>query len=179
MVIAFELTNIDVAEADRVAVVLEDDGAFGFMGLVSGECFEGDGAEDGGVVADQDAVMEYGEVGWGFEGVVLFKMWGFEDDVISLPIAGLAGGIDEKVSLTINGVGIGEIMLGVEDLDFVTAKHHDAAIASALAFTFWGVGRREFKVELAISEDVAGDCGAARNDHRAILAFAGGGLAAV
>src|SRR5579875_2461190 len=67
LIVALDLTDPDVAEADGVAVILQHDGAFGPVGAVGGAGAIGHGAEVGRVVVDKDAVVQHGGIGRRFE----------------------------------------------------------------------------------------------------------------
>ncbi len=165
----------DVAVADGVAVVLEDEG-----------CFFGDPVEfgggggfsfDGGMVVDEDAVMEDCEgaggrlaIGVGFGGV--------EDDIVGLPLAGFEAGVYERGFIAVEGAGltivVGGILVGVEDLDFVSALEVDSAVATSLAFAFDLFGGGPFHVELAVAEFLFSDEAAGSiDDHGAVFEFPG------
>src|SRR5688572_30283268 len=112
----------DVAEADGIAVVLEDERAF------FGDTAEGGGgggaSTDGGMVLHENAVVENGKAtGDDFAIGGFFR--GAKDDVVGLPFAGLAGGVHERGGVAVKCAGlsvrIGFVLIRVEHLDFVAA----------------------------------------------------------
>lgn len=150
----------DVAVADGVAVVLEFEGAGVWEGVgVVGEGHVAGGADGLDVVLDEDAVEEDGEVGGGFDFAV-FEDGFVEDDVVDLPLAGGAGGVNEGGKLAVeragDAVGVAFVFVGVEDLAFVEAHEEDAGVTAALAAAFLGAVVLPFDVDLAVAVGVFG-----------------------
>ena len=79
-----------------------------------------------------------------------------EDDVVGLPLARRARGVDQRRVLAVDraapAVGVGRVLIAVEDLDLVAAEEEDAAVAAALAVAFDVLGRGELEVELEVAE---------------------------
>src|SRR5262245_41810710 len=63
----------DVAELHRVAVLLEQDGSLRTVGLVGRACPVGHRAEQGGVVVDDDTVVEHGRIRGRLERAVVIE----------------------------------------------------------------------------------------------------------
>src|SRR5688500_12225719 len=123
-VVALGLADPDVAEADGVAVLVQLDRALGAAGLVVvAEVLVAGGAEELGLVVDQDAVVEDGGAGFAGDLAAFVPARAFEDDVVGLPLAGRARGVDHGRVLAVHragaAVGVGLVLVGVEDLDLV------------------------------------------------------------
>ena len=91
--------NPDIAVADRIAVVLEDDGAserrveLGHAAvIIARQLAMNGGSQDGFAVVQQHAVQEDGDVG-GLGDLFVVDEGRFKDDVVSLPLAGLTRGV--------------------------------------------------------------------------------------
>ena len=134
-------------------MVLEVEGAFFDQAAQGGG---GGGLRaDGDVVLDENAVVQDGE-GTVAHGAVRGFLGGAKDDVVGLPFARLATGVDQRGAVAVEraalAVGIGLVLVAVQDLDLVAAHQIDAAIAPALAAAFDGGGRRPLDVHLAVRE---------------------------
>ena len=105
------------------------------------------------VVLDEDAVVEDGERGLSRDLAVLIEERAMIDDVIALPLARLAAGVDQRHGTAVQrpalAVRIGLVLIGIEDLDLVLALEEHAAVAAALAGALHLRGRRELDVQLA------------------------------
>jgi len=149
-----EFTDPDVAEADRVVVVLQRQRKFISVGLVG---FAGDGwALNFDIVLHEYAVVKDGDAAEADEFSILIEARGMENDVVGLPLTGLPRGVDERRILAVDGgglaVGVSLVIEGIEDLNFVHAHQEDAAIAAILILPFGWRGRGEFNVKLHIAE---------------------------
>ena len=110
-------------------------------------------------VVHHHAVEEDREIGR-LDELFAFETGRFENDVVDVPLAGLAGGIGERRPLAVNPaglpIGIGGVVDGVQHLNLVAAHQQHAAIAAALAGAA-NIGRLgPLHVELAIAEFLAG-----------------------
>jgi hypothetical protein len=83
---------------------------------------------------------------------------------VGLPLAGGAAGVDEGDVLLVDSaalaVGVGFVLVGVENLELVAAVDVDAAVAAVLAFA-GGDGLHELDVDLGgaegfLRDDIAG-----------------------
>lgn len=77
------------------------------------------------------------------------ETWGDENYVVGLPFARLAGGVGERWVLFVDRaqltVGIGFVLVGVEDLSFVAiVSEKESAIAASLAVSSVGLRCAEF-----------------------------------
>jgi hypothetical protein len=133
------------------------------------------------VILDKDAVVKDSDVGRAGKFAV-FELGSMEDDVVGLPLSWLAAGINERGILTIDGaghsVGIGWVLIGIENLNFVEAHQKDAAVAASLVFALNQFGGGPFDMELAGAEGLFGlNVAGAREDFDiAVFEFPGGGL---
>jgi hypothetical protein len=93
-----------------------------------------------------------------------------EIDVIGLPVAGRAHGVGERRELAVErrrlAVGVGLVVVEIQDLDLVALHQEHAAVAASLAVALDLGRRRPLDVQLHVAEalprpDVAG----ARLDH--------------
>src|SRR5277367_2599810 len=88
-------------------------------------------------------------------------MRGGVNDVVSLPLARRARGVDQRRILAINSGGasvrVGPVIVGIEHLDFVTSHaEKDAAVSTALSIAVrrgWG---GPFDMKLAVPEVLQG-----------------------
>ena len=84
--------NPDIAKADRVSVILENERSLGGgAGEVGGGGFF---ADNRSVVLDENAVVKDGERAGSYAGSVFGRLGRDENDVVALPLAGLSGGVD-------------------------------------------------------------------------------------
>jgi len=105
-----------------------------------------------------------------------------KDDVIGLPLSGRSAGVDERGILAIDGaghsVGIGGVLIGIENLNFVEAHQKNAAVAASLVFALDQFGCGPFDMELAGAEGLSGlNVAGAREDfYVAVSELPGSGL---
>src|SRR5258706_15100313 len=89
-----------------------------------------------GVILSNHAVMEYRDGAGDIDLAVLEARRGV-NDVVDLPLAGRPASIDERRRLSIDrsglAIGISQIVIAIENLDFIQAHQEDAAIAASLA----------------------------------------------
>jgi hypothetical protein len=92
----------------------------------------------------------------------------FENQIVGLPFAGWAGGVDEWWLLAVErgglAIGAGGVVVGVEDLHLVEEVDEEAAVATALAGTGYGGGRGKLELGLEVGElisraDATGNAG--------------------
>lgn len=74
-------------------------------GAVFGFAFVSGGAFDFEVVLHEYTVVEDGD-GGGFDDLAIFEDGAVEDDVVGLPFAGFASGVDEWWVLAVDGTGL-------------------------------------------------------------------------
>src|ERR1044072_6960400 len=120
----------DVAVTDRIAVVLEFERQLVGVGLVGRPRLIGRWADQLEIVLDQHAVEQHRHPRRTLERAVGFEMRAVEDDVVGLPLARPARWIYERRILTVHGagltVGIGVVLIGIEDLQLVNPHQEDA-----------------------------------------------------
>ena len=156
LIIALDRADPDVAEPNRVAMILKQDRPLGTMRPVVGQRTVCHGADQGRVIVYDDTVVEYSCVRGRLERAVCLEAGGREQDVIGLPLSWLARRIDQWWVLSINrrgmAVGIGQVIERVKDLNLIPPKEHDAAIAPTLVPTYRRNRGGEFEMELAIAK---------------------------
>src|SRR5262245_3682020 len=100
--------------------------------------FVGGRSEDFRVILNQDAVLQDSERAFFLHSAVVTEDRRVVDDVVGLPFAGFATGVDQRRVLFINraglSVGIGLVVVRIEHLKFVTALQEDATVSAPLAF---------------------------------------------
>src|SRR5262249_13733424 len=113
------------------------------------------------VVLNEYAIMEHSEADRGEEFLRCIKPGRGVDDVIGLPLARRKADIGQRRVLSVNSasgtIGIGCVLERIHHLDFVTIepKKH-TAVAAPLTFTFGGIWRSPFNVQLAIAKILKG-----------------------
>ena len=130
------------------------------MGLERDDLAMVGAAEESAAVMEDDAIVNDSDVtGFGlFSGII--PAWSFENDVVGLPFAGTFAGVYEGRGLAVNGarlaIGIGLIIVRIENLDFVSTENIHTVVSAALAGALdFGRGG-EFKVHLEIAEFILG-----------------------
>src|SRR5215467_8650258 len=83
-----------------------------------------------------------------------------KDNVVGLPLARLAAGVDQRSCNTIEGtclpICVGLVLIGIKNLDFITTLQVNAAVPSPLSFTFdftWG---SPFDMQLQVAKFLPG-----------------------
>src|SRR5690348_6702586 len=103
------------------------------------------------VVLHQHAVLEDGDVCRHRDLAALEDGWR-EGDVVGLPLTGRPAGIRERRMLAVDGaglaIGVGDVVVAVEHLDFILALQIYAAVTSRLALSLGRIGLAPFEVEL-------------------------------
>lgn len=103
---------------------------------------------------DDDSIVKNCDHGRS-EDPIAFKHRTTPDDVVALPLARLAAGIDEGRKLSVNrardAVGVDGILKSIEDLDFVDADEEDSTVPSTLAGPSYDAWTGEFKMKLTIA----------------------------
>ena len=106
-------------------MILEFDGAFFWMGVISADGAVGSIADEHRMILGDYAVVEDGDDGGFFEFTV-FETRSFENDVVGLPFAWFAGGVYLGWEVAIDGgclaIGIGFVFVVIEDLHFVASE---------------------------------------------------------
>src|SRR6266567_841146 len=112
------------------------------------------------MVLDQNAVVQDGDGRRLQKLACAIEPWRMIDDVISLPFARPAAGVDQRRLLLIDRcrlpVVVGLVIKGIEHLNLVTLLQINPAVATALALAFDLCRRRPFHVQLAVSEGLPG-----------------------
>src|SRR5579871_5342861 len=126
------------------------------------------------MVVDDKAVVQHGHIRRADQGLSLEARAGPED-VVALPLARLAAGVDERRILPVDrgrgAVRIGEVIVTVQHLDLIASHQEHAAVTPSLALALddrWG---GPLQVDLAVPELLAGlDISRAGNHlHVAVL----------
>ena len=93
------------------------------------------------MVLNEHAVLQHGE-GTGPHLAIGELLGRVENDVVGLPLAGLAAGVDQRGVVAVEraalAVRIGLVVITIEHLDFIAAHQIDAAVAAALALALRG-----------------------------------------
>lgn len=135
-------------------MILQDEGASRAMRAVAGKLFVLGFSLQLLRVMDHDAIMENRDHGRS-EDTIAFEHRPPPDDVVALPLARLAAGIDEGRELSVNracdAIGVDGILKSIEDLDFVDAEEKNATVSSTLAGSSHDARTCEFKVNLTIA----------------------------
>lgn len=147
--------NPNITETDGVSVILQFERALRRVWRVGQRLAVRRRSENLGVVVQNQAIKEDGDVGRAHEGVVLEDRR-LEYDVEGLPLTWRAAGVHEGWMLAIDSSGgtirIGRVLIPVEYLDFIDAHLEDAAVAATLTVTLNNRRGRPFEVELAAPE---------------------------
>ena len=107
---------------------------------------------------DEDAIPEHGDVR-GCEQRRAVELRGLEDDVVGLPLPGLAGDVDERRVLAIDrcrlAVSIGDVLVRIQHLHLIAAHEGDAAVAAVLARASSRARSGELHMQLHVTEFLA------------------------
>ena len=142
----------DVAEADRVAVVLEVEWT---ERALLPERGGGGGLGNLDVVLHEDAVEVDRHAGIGGFLALGIKARGGEVDVVGLPGERWEAHVELWLRGTVNAAGVAFVEIGtegIEDLYLVAALQVDPAVAAALSTFERTVGGAEFDVEMMVAE---------------------------
>ena len=159
----FKVDNPDVAKLNGVVVPLEGEGEacimllqWIFHGVWVAACI----SREFLVFLHGDAIVDYGEFGFGEEFAFLVPAWGMEGDIVTLPFALGEGWVGAWGMMVVEGsghaFGVGtRIGVRFEDLDFIPAAgaihENDAAIATLLAIVAIVLGDAPFEMELEVT----------------------------
>lgn len=134
-------------------MILQDDRAGRAVRRVAGELFVLRLSLQFLRVMDDDSIVKHRDHGRS-EDTIAFEHRTAPDDVVALPLARLAAGIDEGRKLPVNrardAIGVDGILISIEDLDFVNADEEDSAVPSTLAGSSHDAWTGEFKMNLTI-----------------------------
>lgn len=135
-------------------MILQDDRAGRAVRRVAGELFVLRLSLQFLRVMDDDSIVKHRDHGRS-EDTIAFEHRTTPDDVVALPLARLAAGIDEGWELSVNcardAIGVDRILESIEDLDFVDADQEDSAVPATLAGSSHDARTCEFKVNLTIA----------------------------
>ncbi len=150
------LANPDVAESNRVAMILDVNRQFVWVRRVVWRLVEKCSTLQREVVVNHDAIVQYRDVGGLYQFSLSVELGGLEDDVIRLPLARLARRVDGGRGLLVDGsalsVEVGFVFVGVENLQLVPLHQKHPAVPAALALSDDFGGCREFQMQLATAE---------------------------
>ncbi len=120
------------------------------------------------MILHQDAIEEHGEVGR-LDEFAVFKAGRLKHDVVDIPFALRTGRIDQwgpdSVHGTRGAIGVGQVLVGFEHLDFVARHQFHAAVAAGLSRAGGFLGNHPLDMELAIAELFPGDQAACARDN--------------
>src|SRR5512144_3426297 len=112
------------------------------------------------VVLYQHSIVQYGEPRGAQQFPLCIEARTVKHDVVGLPYGRRSAGVYERWILPVHGrrltVGVGAIVVGIEDLHFVPAHQIHPAVATLLSFAARRYGRHPFDVQLAIAESLPG-----------------------
>src|SRR3546814_18145924 len=115
---------------------------------------------DSYVILGQYPIVKQGKPGSGFQLSVTGKPGCLEQDIVGLPFAWLPAGIDQWAELFINNgtlsVNIGEILVTIHYLHFVTPGQKDDAVSPPLCFDPYLPRCTHFHVQLTIPKKLPG-----------------------
>jgi len=118
-------------------------------------------APDGEVVQKYDPVLDHGHGRGPPVSAVLIEYRGSVDDVIDIPLARLSHGVRQRNNLLVNtsrlAIGVGLIVIVVQDLDLVLVLKENSAVAPGLARTGYILWHAPFKMELETAEALFSD----------------------
>ena len=180
--ILFQLSDPDVPETDRVAVVLQGDRKPVLVSFVGGARLVDCGAYQFGVVVHQDVVVEHRHQNRADQLAFVIESGSSEYDVIGLPFAWRAAGIDHGRVLGVKGcchaIGVCFVVVTIEHLNLVDVHQKHTAVPAALTFALNENRGCPFDMKLAISEVLFGSDGACffNNFHVAIFDLPAGRL---
>src|SRR5690606_13247493 len=152
LVVLAERSDPDVAETHGIAVVLKPDRTGGrHVRRVLGHLAMPGGTEDRLAGLRDHAVQDDRHLG-GLDHPAAFDLRSLEDDVVGVPFAGRLRGQREGRPLAIDAadraIGVGRVLVAVEDLDLVHAMEEDAAVPPSLAVAARRFRRLELEVKL-------------------------------
>src|ERR1039458_419591 len=171
-----EAADPDVAEAHGLGVVLQTQGFLGCVRSVLSDLPPDGGAQLLPMIVHQHAIEEHGEIRRRDE-LAVREGGRLEQDVVDIPFALRAGGVDQRRPDSVHGaggaIGIGQVLVGFQHLDFVAPHQFHAAIAAGLSGAGSLLGNHPLDMQLAIAELFLGDQAAGpRDDHDvAVLHF--------
>ena len=161
LIIIAKVADPDVSKSHRVPMFIQFDGSLGRVrpGIISHSPIRGVPVEILSMM-HHDAVVDDGNVRAFDEFAFSIPAGPFEDNVVGLPLSGRFGGVFQRWLLSIHGrhhaVGIGLVLITVQNLDFISSENIHAVVAAslALALDFFGCGK--FQVELEVTKGIAG-----------------------
>src|SRR5690606_13396857 len=124
------------------------------------------------MVEKQDAIVDYGDVGWHDYAAIRAKPGCRVDDVVGLPFSGLLTRVRQGDVLLINGarltVDVGLVLIVIQNLYFVAFLKEYAAVAATLTYLgrIGDCRRAPFDMELYITERLFGPNVACSGSHR-------------
>src|ERR1041385_8494273 len=159
LIISAQAANPNVAITHGLLVILEDQRIFlALRGILRKLAVNG-GPHQLLVIVQQNAVEEHGRIG-GLYQLAVSEYRRLEYDVVALPFAGLASCICKRRPLSIEraglAIGVGRILVGIENLNFVQALQEYAAIAAILAVATNFHRRSPLNVQLHIAKLLLG-----------------------
>lgn len=113
-------------------------------------------AENFRVVLNQNTIVQNGHMARLEQSPFGTESRCIENDVVTLPLAGFAGGIDQRwlglIERTGLAIEVSRVFERVENLNLVLTHQINTAVASPLAFAFDLFGSGPFNVELAVTK---------------------------
>ena len=105
------------------------------------------------VVMDNDAVMNDMEFCVASDFTFFVKDRAMECDVVSLPFAGFTAGVNEWFGAAVEGaaltVGVSDVLVAVQHLNFILAHKENTAVSAALTSALGDGWGGEFNVQSA------------------------------
>ena len=112
------------------------------------------------VVLYQHAIEQDGDIGLVEIGPVCLKDRRRVDDIVDIPLTGLAHGVDERTPLLVHGsyhaIAVRHIFVVIKYLKLIETLEEDTTVASALARALDTLGHTPLYMELAGTKFVAG-----------------------
>src|SRR5262245_35022192 len=101
-----QLSHPDIPEPHRIAMILQNDRPFAVLSVGRKDWFVSGPAEYFRMILDQDAVVQRGERRFLLDIAAVAEDRRVINDVVGLPFAGFAAGVDQRRVLLINRAGL-------------------------------------------------------------------------
>src|SRR2546426_8204883 len=145
-----QFADPDVAVASRLIVVLQQQRQFPGMRLVGRARHIRGGPGERDIVLHQYPVMQRGDVRGTQQFAGGIKAGPVKNDFVGLPLARRQTGVDQRRILSVNrsglSVGVGLVLIGIQNLELVFAHQIHAAVTALLVVLLRRLGRGPFYV---------------------------------
>src|SRR5690554_2782311 len=111
-------------------------------------------------ILHQNTVVNNGYLGRHQQYSIVVEPWAGKKDIICIPLTGRAHGIDKGRLLFINtcglSVGVGPVVIGIQNLHLVFSHQEETAVTPSLAFSFYYTWGPPFQMNLYIAKGFFG-----------------------